>query len=139
MRGGFSLLEMMIVLVMVGILTAMSVPKLTAMGERISVHSAGAEILAELATARQTAIAHGTRVAVRIEALSGRVTVASRTDTILTRRVGAAHHVTLSVTRDSIAYSPTGLGYGAANTRIIVRRGHAADTIFVSRLGRARR
>jgi prepilin-type N-terminal cleavage/methylation domain-containing protein len=138
MRGGFSLLEMMIVLVIVGILTAMSFPKLVSMAETASVHSASAEILAELATARQMAIAHGTRVAVRIEPLSARLTIASRTDTILSRRVGAAHHVTLDVTRDSIAYSPTGLGYGAANTRIIVRRGHAADTLFVSRLGRTR-
>jgi hypothetical protein len=31
------------------------------------------------------------------------------------------------------------MGFGAANTQIIVSRGAAADTVTVSRLGRARR
>ena len=47
--------------------------------------------------------------------------------------------VNFSTTRDSIAFTSGGLGYGAANTQIILRRGVAADTIAVSRLGRARR
>jgi hypothetical protein len=32
-----------------------------------------------------------------------------------------------------------GMGYGAANTRAIVTRGIAAETVTVSRLGRVRR
>jgi hypothetical protein len=43
------------------------------------------------------------------------------------------------VTRDSIAFYPSGLGYGAANTRLIVSRGAAAETVTVSRAGRVRR
>ena len=59
-----------------------------------------------------------------------------RFDTVFARDVGATRRTTIAVTRDSITYAPTGLGYGAANTRIIVARGRWADTITTSRLGR---
>ena len=54
-------------------------------------------------------------------------------------RLGSSHGVMLSASRDSMAYAPNGLGYGAANLTIILRRGESAETIFVSRLGRVRR
>jgi len=38
-----------------------------------------------------------------------------------------------------MAYAPNGLGYGASNLTVVLRRGSAAETIFVSRLGRVRR
>jgi hypothetical protein len=46
--------------------------------------------------------------------------------------------VRLAATRDSMAYLPLGLGYGAANLRAVLTRGRASDTVFVSRLGRVR-
>jgi hypothetical protein len=49
-----------------------------------------------------------------------------------------AHGVTLESTRTSITYSQTGIGYGAGNLTLIIARNLAADTIFVSRLGRVR-
>jgi hypothetical protein len=60
-------------------------------------------------------------------------------DTLEQRPLREVHQVEFSSSRDSIAFAPSGLGYGAANTQIIVSRGVAADTISVSRLGRARR
>jgi hypothetical protein len=64
------------------------------------------------------------------------VTVA--TDTVRRARVGAEHEVTLSSNRGSMSYSATGLGYGAANLSLVVRKRSAMDTIVVSRLGRVR-
>jgi hypothetical protein len=60
-------------------------------------------------------------------------------DTLLVHRFGADLGVTLEVSRDSVIYGPSGRGYGATNTTLIVRRGSAADTVTVSRLGRVRR
>jgi hypothetical protein len=37
-----------------------------------------------------------------------------------------------------MAFGASGLGYGAANLRVVVRRGAASETVYVSRLGRVR-
>ena len=52
--------------------------------------------------------------------------------------IGHEHGVTLATTRDSISFDVRGLGFGAANLTLVARRGAAADTLVVSRLGRLR-
>jgi hypothetical protein len=59
-------------------------------------------------------------------------------DTLRKRDIGAAHDVLLLATRTRMSYSATGIGYGAANLSVVVRRNRAVDTVFVSRLGRVR-
>jgi len=139
MRTAFTLVELMTALAIVGILSAIGMPRLAAMRDSAAVHGAATEIVTALAVARQIAIARGARVAVLLRPPPGSVTVAAGADTILSRSLRADHGVTLTATRDSIAYGPTGLGYGAANMSAIVRRGRATDTVVVSRLGRVRR
>jgi hypothetical protein len=46
--------------------------------------------------------------------------------------------VELRATRDSLAYDPYGMGRGASNLSIVIRKGAAVETVFVSRLGRIR-
>jgi hypothetical protein len=46
--------------------------------------------------------------------------------------------VSMVATRDSMAYLPSGLGYGAANMSVFLERGDRLDTISISRLGRVR-
>jgi hypothetical protein len=59
-------------------------------------------------------------------------------DTVRAGQIGTDHGVRLSVSRVRMSYSPTGMGYGAANLSVVVRRNAAVDTVFVSRLGRLR-
>jgi hypothetical protein len=59
-------------------------------------------------------------------------------DTLRKGEVGAQHGVRLSATRARMSYSATGIGYGAANLSVSVRRNDSVDTVFVSRLGRLR-
>ena len=58
---------------------------------------------------------------------------------LVRREVGAAYGVRLWASRDSMTYDGRGLGFGAANLTVVARRGRAAETVFVSRLGRVRR
>jgi hypothetical protein len=59
-------------------------------------------------------------------------------DTLRKREIGAQHGVRLSASRVRMSYSSTGIGYGAANLSVSVRRNDSVDTVFVSRLGRLR-
>ena len=74
-----------------------------------------------------------------IDTANARLIVRSYADTVTERQLGQSHGVAILTTRDSMAYAPNGLGYGASNLSIVIRRGRVADTVVVSRLGRVRR
>ena len=52
----------------------------------------------------------------------------------LTEVIAAA----VATNRDSMVYDARGIGYGASNLSVVIRRGRAVDTVVVSRLGRVR-
>jgi prepilin-type N-terminal cleavage/methylation domain-containing protein len=138
MRYGMTLIELSVVLAIVVLLTAVALPAAAALRDRALVRSATTDVLASLAAARQAAIANGRLVAVRFDTSAARLVVTARAETLGVYSLRRAYGVSLAVTRDSIAYAPTGLGYGASNTRLTLRRRDAVDTIVISRLGRAR-
>lgn len=138
MRRGTTLLELMMVVIVIGLLALLARPALAGMLDRAAVLSAASELVATLGAARHAAIVEGRFVAVRFDTSTARVVTVSGVDTLQRRDLRATHRVSLQTTRDSIAYYPTGRGFGAANTSIVLTRGQAADTILVSRLGRVR-
>jgi hypothetical protein len=97
-----------------------------------------AEAAGALARARDEALARHAVVSVRVDTSEGSVVLRIRGDRIARYALGHAHGVSLSTSRDSIAFDARGLGYGPANLTLVARRGAAADTIVVSRLGRVR-
>ncbi len=126
------------VILMLACLAGLVMPSVHRIRDRAAVRGAGTEVVSLLSRARHLAIARRERTAVRFNS-SGIVTLFSGPDTLVRRDLRAVHGVSLTATRDSIAFSPTGRGFGAANTTVIVRRGAASDTVIVSRLGRVRR
>ena len=138
MRHGTTLPEIMIVLTIAGILGSVAVVRGVVLRDRISVRAAAAETVSAFALARRWSLSRASRTAIAFDTAAASLTVLSFADTIARRRLGSSHGVTLSASRDSMAYAPNGLGYGASNLTLIVRRGAAAETIFVSRLGRVR-
>ena len=139
MRRGATLPELVIVLSTIGLVTTIAVSRLGALRDRMSVRAAAGETFATFALARRWSLSRATRTAIAIDTATASLTVQSFTDTIAHRRLGASHGVSMSATRDSMAYAPNGLGYGASNLGLVLRRGGAAETVFVSRLGRVRR
>ena len=139
MRRGFTLLELTLVLSIVGIISAVAVPAIARFRDRAAVHGATSLLASSLADARHQALRWQRRTAIRFDTLSDYAVVHAGSDTLGRAPLGALFQIQLSVSRDTIAFYPTGLGYGAANTRLIVARGAAAETVTVSRAGRVKR
>lgn len=135
---GYTVLELVIVLSISGLLMAIAIPRAQLMLDRVAVRAAAGDVLATLSTARILALAGNAAVAVDIDSVTGTLRVRRGSEVLLSRGIGQAHGVRVGRTRDSLTYDPRGLGRGAANLSIIIRRRAAAETVFVSRLGRAR-
>ena len=139
MRKGVTLAELTVVLTLVGLVAGMAVPRFGAFRDAVSARAAATSTVALLSVARHAAIRRAMTTAISFDTVAASVTVFSGPDTIEHRPLGAIHGIRLRVTRDSIAYAANGMGYGAANTRVVLTRGAAAETVTVSRLGRVRR
>lgn len=136
-RRGVTLPEQLIVLTVTGILLAMGVAAGVPLLDALAVETASQEVADLIGAARDHAFTTQTRTAVRFDPAGRRIVVHAGADTVA--RTVLADGVRLEASRDSMAYAPSGLGYGAANLRVIVSRGRSADTITVSRLGRVSR
>ena len=138
MRRGYTLAELLIVIMIVAIVLAIALPRMQLTLDRIAVRTAASDVVALLNAARTLAIAGRAPVAVDVDSGSGTLRVRRGTEVVLSRVVGTTHGVQVGRTRDSLTYDPRGLGRGAANLSIVLKRRAAAETVFVSRFGRVR-
>jgi Tfp pilus assembly protein FimT len=122
----------------IGVLTAIAMPQAAKLLDRIRVRGAAMDVEAMFSSGRHIAIARSTQSSVDIDTAARTMYLSVGADTLRKRDIGAEHGVQLSATRAHMSYSPTGIGYGAANLSVVVRRSAAVDTVFVSRLGRVR-
>jgi prepilin-type N-terminal cleavage/methylation domain-containing protein len=136
---GFTLLELLIVLVIVGVLLALMVSRFAAFADRLGARSAIGEAEAMFASGRELALSRRSEVSIVIDTARGAIRALDREAGLLVRDLRSTYGVRLAVTRDSMAYDARGFGRGVANLRLVALRGRASDTLFVSRLGRVRR
>jgi prepilin-type N-terminal cleavage/methylation domain-containing protein len=134
-RRGGTMIELVLTMALLGVVMSVAVPSLRTIVDRMNVRAARQDVVLALWAARNAATMRGDFASFVAEAATGRVRVVSGRDTVFARDL-ARRGVAVAVTRDSITYAPTGIGWGAANTRIIVSRGRRADTVTTSRLGR---
>ena len=137
-RCGATLFELVVLVTLVGILAGFSLPPFKRGYDRLETRSAAQEALTAFFVARASAIAAGKPADVIIDATRARLRVVTGDDTVLAIPVGTRHGVAVAASRQSMTYTASGLGYGGANLRVIVSRGAAAETVYVSREGRAR-
>jgi prepilin-type N-terminal cleavage/methylation domain-containing protein len=135
---GYTVIELLIAMMIAGVLLAVAIPRAQLTLDRLVVHSAAGDVRATLSLARTFAIAGQAAVAVDVDSSLGVLRVRRGPDILLTRGIADAHGVRVGRSRDSLTYDPHGLGRGAANLSIVVRRRAAAETVFLSRLGRVR-
>jgi len=127
-----------VVITLFGLLLGLAIPHLGAAANRAAVRSAATDLASTFAAARQHAIHRRGAVAVEIDTATGLVNVRSGDESLARRDLRAMYSVRVAATRDSMAYDARGLGIGAANLSVVLRRGGAVETLFVSRLGRVR-
>lgn len=137
-RNGFTLAELLVVLLVLGVLLTIAISRIGAAADRAAVRSATADAASVFQSARNAAIYRRAPVAVLIDTLRGSLLSRADTELLLGRELWQGYRVRLTATRDSMAFDARGLGIGAANLSLVVQRGRYADTLFVSRLGRLR-
>jgi Tfp pilus assembly protein FimT len=133
-------IEMAIVLVVIGILACLATPRMAGYADRLAVRRAGDETAAFYNRARVAAVYRAVRLTVRFSGDSLLAVAEGASDSIVWQSPGPARRgVTLTASRSVVRLYPNGLGLGAANTKLVFRRGTAADSLTISRLGRLRR
>ena len=138
-RRGVTLIELIAVTGIIAVLASVAIPRAANLIDRLNVDSATRHAAMVFVTARQSAIFQSRIVSVRINPAATTIAAYIGTDTLVSRNLGEMFGVTMTATRDSMSYGPVGIGYGAANLSLIIRRGQAADTVVTSRVGRVRR
>ena len=139
MRRAFTIIETTLAVCLICLLAAVSAPRISRVLDAIDAREAAIEVEALLSSARHIAIARASQTTVDIDTARRIVSVISGSDTVRKRELGKEHRVQLTATRASVTYSPIGVGYGAANVTVVVKRNASLDSIVVSRLGRVRR
>ena len=142
-RTGFTLIELMIVIVMIGTLLAMAMPKLNSVDARAGTNSAAQRIATQLATARAAAIATG--YASKLTLSGSTITIATSDSLGTFTTLGATmdlsdYGVTVTATPTStVEFDPRGFSPGITTTqRFIVDAGTIGvpkDTVCVAKIG----
>jgi Tfp pilus assembly protein FimT len=130
--------EVTLVIAIIGLTSTIALLEVRRYLDRLAVRNAVGEAAMVVARARTEALAQRAIVSLRIDTATATLALRARGETLVRHALGHAHGVSISSTRDSIAFDVRGLGYGAANLTLVARRGSAADTLVVSRLGRVR-
>jgi len=138
MRHAFTIVELTVTICILGVISAIAMPSVGKLLDSIHVHGAVLEVESLFSGARHIAIARSAQTTVDIDTVDQAIYVSVGVDTLRKREIGKDHGVRLSATRVRMSYSATGMGYGAANLSVSVRRSSFVDTVFVSRLGRVR-
>ncbi len=138
MRHGFTLIETVVVLTVLAILAGASVASLVSLRDRTAVRLAATDVTHLFADARSMALSAARRTAVRLDVSENMLVVVAGDDTLRTLHL-REYGVTMRTTRDSVAYGPTGIGWGANTATITLSRRSASASLAVSRVGRVRR
>lgn len=140
MRRGFSLLELVLVLTLVGLVTLVAMPRVAGLLDRMAVRSVVGETVSFYQTARFASLVRS--AAVRVQFGQEQLVAAyelDRDSVFLVRPGPGQDGVALSGTRLVTRLHANGLGAGAANLTLTFRRGNYQETLTLSRLGRVKR
>jgi prepilin-type N-terminal cleavage/methylation domain-containing protein len=141
-RHGFTLIEVLMVITIIGILLGVVVPRYGAVAGAMQVHSARQEIAALLTQGRATAIQTDQTVLVARSANAISLVAVSGTGSMLISQqdLGSQFGVTVSATKDTVAYDSRGMVTGNTITlKYLVTNGVTRDSVCLMALGKVTR
>lgn len=146
-RKGFSTIEMIIVVILIGMIAAIGFPRLRTGLEKQNIRSAKALIATMVATARATAIQRGCPTTLRFSADSVWVTSCGLTgnpppasEQIGTAKaVGSELNVSLSPSAASVVYDPRGMAIAFQTTTVRIIGPIHQDSVVINELGKVKR
>ena len=141
MRKGFSLPEIVVVLAIAAVLSAVALPRLGGLLDALAADAAARDVTMALAVTRSAAVERGKRARLVIRADSLNIDLWENADwEPFLRWTGPADRgVSLLVSNPQVVFSPTGIGWGVSNTKVTLSRGSHIETITTSRVGRVKR
>jgi prepilin-type N-terminal cleavage/methylation domain-containing protein len=141
MRNGFSLPEIVVVVAIAAVLSSVALPRLAGILDALAADGAARDVTTALAVARSTAIEQGRRARLVIREDSLLIDVWGNADwEPFLRWPGARDRgVQLLASNPQVMFSPTGIGWGVSNTKVMLTRGSHIETITTSRIGRVKR
>lgn len=146
-RGGFSLAEMMVVVVIIGLMSAMAGPRLLRWVQTIGQKGAVNQVVSDLTFARTQAVRQGQTVSLRLDnATRYRITLddaAGGTQRVLTTVDLSGTHRGTSVTAVAgpgrIAFDSRGTIRPGSTTALVIQRGTVVKRVCISVVGRVYR
>lgn len=144
-KNGFTLVEMMIVVVLIGIVTLIGFPKVSSGLAKSNLRSSRTTLANMFAKARAVATQQNRRTSVDFNGNNVVVTASPRAaflagstmDTIgAVEKLDLLYGVSLAAPVASVAFDPRGFGSMNATRTFVVTRNSKRDSVIVDRLGR---
>ena len=141
--GGFTLIEILIAITLIGIMTAVAMPRLKNSMAAESVRSARRDVVSHLAKARGAAASRGCRAVFNMVGTRVWVTACSLSgtgiDTIGTViNLADQYGVTVEGANYSLSFAPNGVGVGGDWGKFAFTKTRRSETLVISPLGQAR-
>ena len=143
-RGGFTLTELLIVLIIAAIISSMALPKFFSFVRHLSARSAVSQVVTDLTMARTQAVREGRTVSLRmVNSYTYRVTVdngAAVVSTLKTVNVrGGQRDVTITPANARVIFDSRGMLAPGSATQLTVTRTGKQDIVSISGVGRVYR
>jgi len=141
-RKGFSTIEMIVVLILIGVIASIGFPRLRDGLEKQNVRSAKALVATLAATARGAAVQRGCSATLNLTVDSIWVTAcgvnppAASVEVGTKKLVGDEFSVTLNSTGGSVVYDPRGISTQFQATTVRVIGPHYSDSVMINEVGK---
>jgi len=124
-RKGFSIIEMIVVVILIGLIASIGFPRLRDGLEKQNVRSAKALVATLAATARGAAIQRGCSATLNITV-----------DSVWVTLVGDEFSVTLNASAGSVVYDPRGISTVFQATTVRIIGPNYSDSVIINEVGR---